>query len=290
MMPSPTEPFPPFRIQCKLQLKPFLEKLLSHLLTLIISAPACMSFVFLLLRLKFSFWNSLLQGVVLRQILWIKKSHVRQGKEKFLRVFTGGKSEALCLADSQRSRSWSKPCSKEMKRRPVETWWHLLPMAGMECGNPRKNVGMPGLIKCVSFQDALQAGIFQIYNSLLDYLARTCGNGKMLSLKPLLFSAGWLRLQTPLFKGGELGGQWARKRYLKSEGCTDKSCSSDSMKVRYRPLLSKSSSVCSLNYREETTFAQQWRAVPVALESQEFISKLGNHINLISLFVFLKNR
>lgn len=73
------------------------------------------------------------------------------------------------------------------------------------------------------------------------------------SLKPLLAEAA----NTPLLKGRELGGQWAGKRYLKSEGCTDKSCSSDSVKVRYRALLSKSSSVCSLNYREETTLAQQ---------------------------------
>lgn len=69
-------------------------------------------FEFLLPRLKFTFWNSLLQVIVLRQILLIKKSHVRKGKEKFLHVFTGGKSKELCLADSQRSRSWSKPHSK----------------------------------------------------------------------------------------------------------------------------------------------------------------------------------
>lgn len=39
-------------------------------------------------------------------------------------------------------------------------------------------VGMLGLIKYVSFQDTLQGRIFYIYNNLLDYLARTCGNGK----------------------------------------------------------------------------------------------------------------
>lgn len=179
-----------------------------------------------------------------------------------------------------------------MMRGPVETWWHLLPVAGMEYGDPRKKWGMPGLIKCVSFQDELQGGIFYTYNSLLDYLARTCGNGKKyLQLETFAFQC-WLAeaANTPLFKGGELGRQWAGKRYFKSEGCMDKSCSPGSMKVRCRPLLSKSSSVCSLNYTEETTFAQQWRAVPVALESRAFISKLGNHINLISLFVFLKNR
>lgn len=137
-MPSPTEPFPPFRIQCKHQLKHSccVE---SHLLTLIIFTPACMSFEFLLLRLKFSFWNSFLQIIVLRQILWIKKSDVRQGKEKFLHLFTWGKSRALCLADSLRSRSWSKPQSKKMKRRPEETWSYLVPVAGMEYASPRKS-------------------------------------------------------------------------------------------------------------------------------------------------------
>lgn len=66
---------------------------------------------------------------------------------------------------------------------------------------------MSGLIKCVSFQDPLQGEIFCTYNSLLDCniirlysLARTCGNG---NLKLLLFSAGWLRLQTHHCSRGE---------------------------------------------------------------------------------------
>lgn len=120
-------------------------------------------------------------------------------------------------------------------------------------------VGMPGLVKCVSFQDALQGGIFYIYNSLSDYLARTCGNGKKyMQVENVAFQCRLAEAaNAPLFNGRELGSRWAGKRYLKSEGCMDKSCSPDSVKVRHRPLLSKSSGVCSLNYREETTFAQQ---------------------------------
>lgn len=91
-----------------------------------------------------------------------------------------------------------------MKRGPVETWWHLLPVAGMEYGDPRKKWGMPGLIKCVSFQDELQGGIFYICNSLLDYLVGLVEMGRSTwNLKPLLFSAGWLRLQTHHCSRGE---------------------------------------------------------------------------------------
>lgn len=79
-------------------------------------------------------------------------------------------------------------------------------------------VGMPGLVKCVSFQDALQGGIFYTYNSLSDYLARTCGNGKKyVQVENVAFQC-WLTeaANAPLFKGRELGSRWAGKRYLKS--------------------------------------------------------------------------
>lgn len=111
------------------------------------------------------------------------------------------------------------------------------------------------------------------------------------SLKPLLFSAGWLRLQTHRSsrrESWEVSGQV--ERYLKSDGCMDNSCSPDSANVSHSALLSKASGVCSLNYREEITFAQQWRTVTVSLESRAFISRLGNHINLISLFVFFEKQ
>lgn len=64
--------------------------------------------------------------------------------------------------------------------------------------------GMPGLMKCVSFQDALQGGIFYIYNSLLDYLARTCGNGKKcVQLKTFAFQCWLAEAVTILCSRGE---------------------------------------------------------------------------------------
>lgn len=50
-------------------------------------------------------------------------------------------------------------------------------------------IGMAGLIKCVSFQDSLQGGRFYIHSGLLDYLARTCRNGKkFMQLETFCFS------------------------------------------------------------------------------------------------------
>lgn len=141
---------------------------------------------------------------------------------------------------------------------------------------------LPGLTERWEFLYLLK---FTIYLRLVEMGRNKC------SLKPLLFSAGWLRPQTHCSSRGEsweVSGQV--ERYLKSDGCMGNSCSPDSANVRHSPPLSKSSGVCSLNYREETTFAQQWRTVTASLESRAFISRLGNHINLISLFVFLKNR
>lgn len=248
-----------------------------------------MSFEFLLLRLKFPFWNSLLQLTVLRPVLWIKKRVMwGKGKKSSCMCLLGGKVEHCAWLTVKGPGAGANHTASKWR----EDLWKPSFLGLVWSMGILGKLGMPGLIKCVIVQDGLQRWIFYIYNSLLGYLARTHGNGKKyVQLKNFAFQC-WLveAANTPLFKGRELGGQWAGKRYLKSEDCMDKSCSPDSVKVRHRPLLSKSSSVCSLNYREETTFAQQWRAVPVALESRAFISKLGNHINLIALFAFLKNR
>lgn len=149
-----------------------------------------------------------------------------------------------------------------------------------------------GLIKCVSVQGSLQSGRPYIYGSLLDHLVRTCRNvKKYVQLGTLAFQCCLAEsTNISLFKGESWGARGQVERYLKSDGCTDNSCSLDSANVRHSPLLSKSSGVCSFNYREQITFAQEWRTVTTSLESQAFISRLGNHINFISLFVFLKNR
>lgn len=120
-------------------------------------------------------------------------------------------------------------------------------------------IGMVGLIKCVSLQDSLQGGRFYIYNHLFEYLSRTCRNGKkQVQPETFAFQCGLSEATNILLlKAGswEVNGQV--ERYLKSDGCLDNSCSPDSANVRHSPPLSKSSGVCSLNYREEITFAQQ---------------------------------
>lgn len=108
--------------------------------TLIIFAPACMSFEFLLLRLKFTFWNSLLWVIVLRQILWIKK-RVMWGK--------GKKSSCMCLFEGKVEHcAWltvrgpGAGANHTASKWREDLWkpeWHLLPRSGMKYGNPRKS-------------------------------------------------------------------------------------------------------------------------------------------------------
>lgn len=149
---------------------------------------------------------------MLRQILWIKKSDVRQGKEKFLHLFTWGKSRALCLADSLRSRSWRKPHSKKMKRRPEETWSYLVPVAGMEYASPRKS-GDAWTNEWAAFRMHFKVEYFisiTIYKTVQLGLVEM--GRSMYSLKPLLFSAVWLKLQTHHWSRGE---NWDVSRQVK---------------------------------------------------------------------------
>lgn len=92
--------------------------------------------------------------------------------------------------------------------------------------NLRKK-GMAGLIKCVSFQDSLKGRRFYIYNSLLDYWARTCRNGKEYLQHQAFAFQCWLTeaVNIPLFKGGELSGQWAGRKVFKIRWLTDNGCS-----------------------------------------------------------------
>jgi len=79
-------------------------------------------------------------------------------------------------------------------------------------------IGMVGLVRCVIFQDSLQGEIFYIYISLLDYSARNCRNGKKYVQPGTFAFQCWLSeaTNTPLFKGGELRGQWAGRKVFRS--------------------------------------------------------------------------
>lgn len=143
------------------------------------------------------------------------ENDMRQGKVPACSYFEGNVEHCAWLTVKGLG-AGTKHTARKWRGDLWKAEWHQLSGAGVKYGILRKT-GMVGLIKCVCFQYSLQGGRCYICSTLLGYLARTCKNGKeYVQLETFAFQC-WLTKATniPLFKGGELRGQWAGRKVFK---------------------------------------------------------------------------